>query len=94
MAIVSVTTIDFSNENLTMKSHQFRFALIAALASLTATTAFAQAEGHDLAPVAPAPAVPPATPSQKLPATAAETLAAIKRQQSLLKAAFKDGNFV
>jgi hypothetical protein len=74
-----------------MKSHQVRFALIAALASLTATMAFAQAAGHDSAPAAQAPAVPPAIPAEKLPATAAETLAAIKRQHSLLKAAFKEG---
>jgi hypothetical protein len=70
-----------------MKTNSLRLSLLVALATVTTGTAFAHAEGHTHAPAKP----PVAT--EALPATMADTLAAIQSQLALLKTAQKDGKF-
>lgn len=67
--------------------NSLRLVALLTLAPLSSGTAFAHADGHSHAP-----SRPPVT-AQALPATMADTLAAISNQLALLKAAQAEGKF-
>jgi len=73
-----------------MKTHTIRLALLTAvLATLSAAPVFGHADGH----LPKLPAAGPSVSSVTLPATLAETLAAIKNQHAALKTALEEGKF-